>query len=421
MARILIVGKGGYGDMFPLFSIAQALQGSGHVVAIAAEHHHAPACTSIGVPLIPIATANAPANMSESSTLSRLTTFTTEVFRTLAPVSIEDEYEQLAKPVQSSDIIIGNQLAYSGAIAAKRWKKPWVFCAPSPLAIPSFVDPPLFPYLHRLQQIARRQGISQKHFIHLARHASVLAMHANIRLQKRLNVYDQTHPRFEGMYSGSLNLLPVSPTFLSPQTDWPTHTVLTGFNWFEPTFMRNAHDLDRIAAFLNQGYSPVVIAPGGIKRTQPGQFFEVCLAACKLLGLRAIVIASKRFHDQIPASPDVLVSGYVPYSALFGGASAVVHSGGIGTIGWSMKYALPSLLVPTDWDQFDNADRAQRHNFAAVIQRQNFKAAFVADALDRLLKNTQIKNSLSQASQTVALEDGASVALGEIEELLQRL
>lgn len=421
MARILIVGKGGYGDMFPLFSIAQALKGAGHAVTIAAERHHGPASSSIGVPLVPIDAASGsdhadrkPRSLLRSDRLEKL-------FGTLSPGNLEGEYELLTDVVRSNDLIVGNQLAYSGAIAAKKWVKPWVFCAPSPLAIPSYFDPPLFPYLHRLQQLVAPHGVAQDHFIHLARHASALLMHANVRLQKRLNVYDRAHPRFEGMYSGLLNILPVSPRILSPQPDWPAHTVVTGFNWFEPTFMRNANELERIAAFFESGDKPVIIAPGGSKRTQPGVFFEACLAACERLGRRAIVIASQRFHSQIRASRDVLVSGYVPYSALFGGASALIHSAGIGTIGWSMKYALPSLLVPTDWDQFDNAHRARKLNLAAVMPKSELKAPRIARALESLLRDRELKDGLSEASKAVALEDGAKVALAEIESLLCRL
>ncbi|MDP2371741.1 glycosyltransferase [Rhodoferax sp.] len=420
MARILIVGKGGYGDMFPLFSIAQALQTSGHAVTVAAEQHHEPATSSIGVGLIPIDLASASDGLQQQSHFDPGANWLSAVFRTLSPASIEDEYEILTSEVQKSDLIIGNQLAYSGAIAARKWGKPWVFCAPSPLAIPSYFDPPLFPYLHRLQTFAGQCGVSQDYFIDLARHASKLLMLSNIRLQKRLHVYGHSHPRFEGMYSGLLNIMPVSPAILAAQPDWPTNTVVSGFNWFEPTFMRNPQELDRISAFCESGDKPIVIAPGGSKRTQPGAFFDECLAACRLLGVRAIVVAAKRFHDRIAASPDVLVSGYVPYSFIFDKAAAVIHSAGIGTIGWSLRYALPSLLIPTDWDQFDNARRVQKLGLAAVIPKRALAAPRIATALEDLLQDSELKAALGRVSTVVAAEDGARVALAEIETVLNR-
>jgi rhamnosyltransferase subunit B len=52
MARILIVGKGSYGDMFPLLAIAQRLKARGHTVDIASQAHHETATASINAPLL---------------------------------------------------------------------------------------------------------------------------------------------------------------------------------------------------------------------------------------------------------------------------------------------------------------------------------------------------------------------------------
>ena len=423
MARILMVGKGSYGDMFPLFAIAQSLKAAGHMVTVATQQQHMEAVTSIEVAQIAIDASGATAGpiIADQSSLGLGLGNIGDLFRTLAPQSLPTEYDAIARAVQSSDLIIGNQLAYAGAMAAKKWKKPWVFCAASPLAIPSYSDPPLFPYLQRLQRQTRHYPGVQAGLIALARHASRLMMQPHIRLQKRLDVHDGRHPRFEGMYSDLLNIMPVSSALLASQPDWPAHTVVTGFNWFDPTFMRSGSELDRIMAFIDRGEAPIVIAPSGMQRIRPGNFFQESLAACKLLGRRAIVIAAKRFHAKIEESANVLVSGYIPYSDVLGHVAAMIHCGGVGTIGWSLRFALPTLLVPFEWDQFDNADRAQRRHLASVIERQHLNAANVADALDQLLKNSHIKNALAQASQVVAREDGATVALTEIESLLARL
>lgn len=418
MARILIIGKGGYGDMFPLFAIAQALIQTGHGVTVAAESHHAPACASINVQLVSIDSPSPPGDIAKGEGAFKWQQNIGEFFRTLSPASLEGEFERLTDLVRDADLVVGNQLAYAGAIAAKKWNKPWIFCAASPLAIASYQNPPLFPYLHGLQQLARRYGMPERQLVGLARYASALVMHANVKLQRRLNIADGGHPRFESMYSRWLNLLCVSPTLVTPQPDWPANTVLTGFTWFEPRFMRDPNDLARLAAFLDAGDPPVVIAPGGSRRTQPGDFFDACLTACKQLGLRTVVVASKRFHDQIPQSPQVLISGYVPYSSLFGQAAALIHSAGIGTIGWSIKHALASLLVPTDWDQFDNADRAQRHNLAVTLGLRHLRAPAIAKALDVLLRDSTMQSELAEASLAVSREDGVAIALAEIENVL---
>ncbi len=415
MARILIVGKGGYGDMFPMFALAQQLKKNGHFVSIAAEAHHRDAALQLNIPLIKLDPPEV-SGAAAADTLSKLPCIA-EIIQTLAPRHLDAEYEILHAIAGDYDLIVGNQLAYTGAMVSRKLAIPWVFCAPSPLAFPSYSDPPLFPFLHRLQLLSINYPLTQRPYIALARGISRLMMTSVVRQQQRLGIKNIGHPRFEGMYSAHLNLLMTSPVLLTPQPDWPKNTHLTGFSWFEPDFMKGEVKSMALVKFLESGSPPVIFAPGGSMRTRPGQFFTESIKACKLLGVRAILLAAQRFHAELPQSAEVLVMGYLPYSELLKSASAIVHSGGIGAIGWSLRFGIPSLLVPSSWDQYDNAHRMRK--LAVVMNQKDYRAAKIASALAGILAD---KAPLLQAhAGSMMTEDGSALACAEIETLLSTL
>jgi UDP:flavonoid glycosyltransferase YjiC (YdhE family) len=421
MARILVVGKGGYGDMFPMFAIAKMLKDKGHFVSIAAEGHHEDAAIQINIPLVKLDPDNIAGTVTTNSSVFSKLRGVAEIIQTLSPQHLDVEYEVLLAIAGNYDLIVGNQLAYSGSIVCKKTGQPWVFCAPSPLAFPSYNDPPLFPYIHSLQNLSMTYPRTQRPYIALARGVSRMMMYSVIRQQRRFGIKNVGHPRFEGMYSEHLNLLMTSPVLVSPQPDWPKNTVLTGFSWFEPDFMRGEEKLLRLSQFIESGPPPVIFAPGGGKRTQPGQFFAESIKACKMLGVRGVLLAAQRFHAELPQSPDILVTGYLPYSDLLKNASAIVHSGGIGAIGWGLRFGMPSLLVPSSWDQFDNSHRARQHNFALVMSQGDYKAPAIAENLDKLFENHAQHQLLQSHTRSLADEDGASVACAHIESVLREV
>ncbi|WP_354334401.1 MULTISPECIES: nucleotide disphospho-sugar-binding domain-containing protein [unclassified Undibacterium] len=404
-----------------MFAIAQALKDKGHFVSVAGEGHHADALSLLNISLIKLDERPAENEQLENhSVLSKLRS-TAEILQTLSPRNLEQEYEILSSIANDYDLIVGNQLAYTGSMVSKKTGKPWVFCAPSPLAFPSQYDPPLFPYIHRLQSLTMAYPATQRPYITLARSVSRLMMNSVIRQQRRLGIKNAGHPRFEGLYSEHLNLLMTSPSLIKPQPDWPTNTVLSGFSWFEPEFMRGAEKMKSLAEFIDGGPAPIVFAPGGSMRTHPGKFFTESIETCKRMGIRGILLAAQRFHAELPKSSDILITGYVPYSVLLKSASAIVHSGGIGAIGWSLRFGIPSLLVPSTWDQFDNAHRACNQNLAMVMAERNYKAAAVAANLDKLFKNQSQHQLLKNYMQRISDEDGASVACTQIESFLKNV
>ncbi len=410
MAKVLLVIKGGFGDAFPLFALGQELAARGHRVTVAGEAHHAAACNSLGIDLIDLG-ENGRAALAEPGGSMRAA-----LADTLAPSRLDEEVEALLPQARMADLLIGNQLAYAGAIARDLTGKPWVYCAASPLSIPSSVEPPLWPYARAAQQShAGRRVVTA-----VTRIATRVLMSDQIRLRRRLGLCAGPHPRFEGLYSADLNLLMTSPLLAAAQPDWPRNTVVSGFGWFEPRFIGDGGQMEQLAAFAQAGSPPVVFAPGGGLRAQPRAFIEDALGACHEVGCRGIIVTGKAFHQVAPSHPDILFTGYFPYARLFPLARAIVHSGGIGTIGWSLRHAVPSLLVPAQWDQFDNADRAWRSGLAHRLARRRGGAIGLAKGLRALFADARLQQHLRALQPKIHQENGAKVGADAVEALLSR-
>lgn len=419
MANILIVAKGSYGDMFPIYAIALLLKDRGHDLTIATNIANKGAALSMGFRVLEIDQPVHVVTHIKSDKLRRLLAGHSSFIKSFMYTAIETEYENLLPAAEDSDLIIGNQQAHTAAMVKEKTATPWVYCVASPLALlATHQNPSLFPWVHHLQKLSMESEPLQKLCVGIGRGLARLLMRNITAFRRRLGLNTRHHPAFEAMHSTDLNLLLTSPALINGQQGLPPHTYLTGFTWFEPEFLTTPAKQERVQSFLDAGPRPVVFALGGDKRSNPGSYFDESIKACKMLGLRGIIVAAERFHDRLSSDDSILVTSYVPYSILFRNALAVVHSGGIGTIGWCIRYGLPSLLAPSSVDQFDNAYRAYRAGVADLLPRRHYSARRVAQALDKLLRNQERKRFLERISETVATENGAGIAVNKIEALL---
>ncbi|MBK5929093.1 glycosyltransferase [Halochromatium salexigens] len=383
------------------------------------------------------------------------------MYRDFSSVALETLLQETPPP----DLVLGNQLALSGPLVAGHHQCPWVYCAISPLGLASRANPCLFPLLHGLQQACARHPAIEALSLSLVRGYSALHSRSVRREQARLGLKQLGHPRFEGLYSHDLNLLLSSPVLLGPagamthsaaapagalvdpdsvfldpgsaipdqaaamadpaaalrdpSAAFPAPTQITGFTWLEPDFLGTARSLQRALDFIQAGSPPILYTLGGNARSHPGRFFQDSLRASRALGKRSLIVASTPFHADLPRADDLHVTAYLPYSQLFPRVEAVVHSGGIGTIGWSLRHARPSLLVPSADDQFDNAQRAQARGLAHVLPRRQYDAERVARSLQALLGDDQLRARLEQVARLLGAEQGAGAACDPLEGLLQ--
>jgi UDP:flavonoid glycosyltransferase YjiC (YdhE family) len=217
---------------------------------------------------------------------------------------------------------------------------------------------------------------------------------------------------FEGLFSPRLTLALYSRVLGAPQPDWPSRVVTTGFVFY------NGPDAlsPELEEFLASGPAPVVFTLGTSAVGAAGRFYHESVAAAMRLGVRAVLLTGGLAQNRPDGEPsrDVLLVDRAPHQLLFPRASAIVHHGGVGTLGQALRSGRPMLVVPHGHDQPDNAYRVTKLGVARTLYPPRYRAARVARELARLLDDDYRVRAESVAA-TVRSEGGADAAAEELE------
>jgi UDP:flavonoid glycosyltransferase YjiC (YdhE family) len=99
---------------------------------------------------------------------------------------------------------------------------------------------------------------------------------------------------------------------------------------------------------------------------------------------------------------------------------AVIHHGGIGTLGCALSAGVPQLVLPLGADRPDNAERLQRLGVAEYLPPPQWKPELIADALRRLLDSPAVLHRCKEFAKRLENANAVKVACDVIErQLLQ--
>jgi len=118
-------------------------------------------------------------------------------------------------------------------------------------------------------------------------------------------------------------------------------------------------------------------------------------------------------------SENLFAVPYAPYAQIFPRASAIVHHGGIGTTGHSLRAGKPMLVMPYGGDQYDNGARVARLGVGRVMRRNHYRAERAVIEIDQLLENPNYMKQAATIGQQIQRENGVWAACDAIEKHLQ--
>lgn len=420
--RILITTFGSLGDVHPYIAVALELQRRGHQPLIATFDVHRSAVEAAGVAFHAVRPGLDVFGSIESvaqrlfGSLRGAEYMVREIFmRHLA-----DSHADTRAAARGADLIITHPLTFTARLVAEQQGIPWISTVLAPLNLFSSIDPPLYPaggWLHALRGLGvTPHRLVFNSFKNLIRHweAPLRQFHAALGLPPTAVM-----AQFEGQFSPRLNLALFSSVLSAPLADWPPHTVMCGFARYDGQPADGEHAA--LAAFLAAGDPPLVFALGSSAVFMAGDFWGEAAAAAQMLGRRAILLTGR-----VPAAQPVLPEGvrafqYLPYSAVFPHAAAIVHQAGIGTLAQALAAGRPQLIVPVAFDQPDNARRAVQLGVARSLPFKRVTAQRLAVGLQPLLEDPAVTQRAAAVATTLAAENGAGRAADEIERVLADL
>jgi UDP:flavonoid glycosyltransferase YjiC (YdhE family) len=149
---------------------------------------------------------------------------------------------------------------------------------------------------------------------------------------------------------------------------------------------------DEASAFLDAGDPPVVFT-AGTGNLSAQRFFHVAVDCARRLRTRAIVVTKVKGQvpDDLPES--VLHTPYAPFGKLLPRASVCVHHGGIGTLATAARAGVPQLLLPSAYDQFDNALAVKELGIGSSIPMRSLTAEKMSASLAALRASDSIKRN----------------------------
>jgi UDP:flavonoid glycosyltransferase YjiC (YdhE family) len=418
VARILFTTFGSYGDLYPYISVAKALSGIGHQPTIATSAVYREKVESEGIRFAPVRPDVSLDNREMMEHLFDQRHGSERVIRAFADV-VRDTYADTLEEARQTDAIVTHPTTMASVLIAQQLRLPWISTVLAPISFLSAYDPPVpapFPAFTKLRIFG--PGVMRTGW-NLAKRVSMDWVRPVTELRREIGLAPSSdHPIFEGANSPDLVLALFSHIMADPQPDWPKHTVLTGFPFYDGPTQRLPAP---IGEFLAKGPPPVVFTLGSSAVGAAGAFYSDSLEAVQRLQARAIFLTGS--HPQglpkfLPSN--VLAWPYAPHAQVFEDASAIVHQGGIGTTAQALRSAHPMLIVPFAHDQFDNAERVRKLGAATVVPRSKYNARSAGNALRPLLQESSYAEAAGAAAAHIDAENGAETAAFAIDKYVGR-
>ncbi|MDR3793372.1 MAG: glycosyltransferase [Terracidiphilus sp.] len=422
--RIVLSNIGTLGDSNPLIAIALEMKRRGHVPVMALPEVYREKIEPLGLEFHAIRPNIDPTNTKLVEMVYDVEHGTETGLRDFLFPSLRETYADLldaATKPKRADLLLLGELNYAGPIVAEVTGIPWASYVLAPLSFFSAYDPPVLPMYPRLARADRVVPGMGRAIKRLARFVSRKWPEPIYELRAELGLERGRNPLFDAKNSPELVLALFSRALGVEQKDWPEHTLITGFCYYDAD-AGNAKLPEKLEKFLEAGEAPVVFTLGSAAVLAAGNFYEYSVRAAMKLGVRAVLLigADERNRPRTKLPDSICVAEYAPYSKLFPRARMVVHQGGVGTTAQCMRAGRPMLIMPYSHDQPDNARRMQRLKVAKAIRKQKYTPVRVARRIASMLEAPKFAQRAESVAKILAREDGVKTACNALEQLLEQ-
>ncbi len=419
--RIVLSNIGTFGDINPLIAIAIELKRRGHQPVMAVPAVYRPKIIPLGLEFHPVRPDLDPTNTLLAEMVYDVRKGTERGLREFLFPALRETYDDLTAAATipaRADLLLLGELNYAGPIVAEKLGIRWASYVLAPLSFFSAYDPPVLPMYPRLARADRVVPGMGSAIQRLARLVSRKWPQPIFDLRSELGLERGANPLFDAKHSPDLVLALFSRVLGKEQPDWPPHTKITGFCFYDAD-AGNAALPPHLETFLASGPAPLVFTLGSAAVLAAGKFYEFGARAAERLGMRAVLLigSDQRNRPRHKLPDTICVAEYAPYSALFSKAAAIIHQGGVGTTAQCLRAGKPMLIMPYSHDQPDNARRMRRLKVARTISKQNFTPGRVAKKLQILLDTPIYAHRAQQIAQRLKSENGINSASNALEEL----
>jgi sterol 3beta-glucosyltransferase len=418
--RIAFVAFGTRGDVHPFVVLAKGFADAGHELAFITDEGAKPLVAPYGIPAHYLA-GDYQERWSRPNRRRRYSRYPYGIVRAhAAPVAdlIASWAVEAAEAGQGSKLVVGTSASFGlGHAIAERIRAFPCVASVMPIAASRYVPPSMLPWpraplpgrikLLLAEATSRAVWLAMRDVANAARRA--------LRLQEVSWPFGRHRPR---MLDAFPELYGFSPTLLTRPPDWPHNITITGTwqhrgeeSWPPPP---------GLVAFLEAGPPPIYVGFGSMFESQPSQLWDIVARSIRELGLRAVIAKGWSAMAEARSSDDVFVVESVPHGWLFPRVAAVVHHGGSGTVGATLRAGKTSVVIPYIADQPFWGWALERLGVAPrMIPRNRLSKRALTAALARAMDGSMQRRA-SDVGEIVRTEDGVRRAVEVIEAWMSR-
>ena len=279
-----------------------------------------------------------------------------------------DEINRIWEAEGSPDLVIADFVAAPAGMLADRLEIPWITTIPSPVAIESRTTTPAY-----LGGWKPHQGIFYKwrdalgrQVIRLAKKVGFALVKKNLDTLEGFKLYREDGT--EAIYS-PYSILALGMKELEFRDDFPSQLKWVGYRCL--SFDRLPQEQKQ---YFTSSNKRVFVTSGTHLKCEKERMVEYA----KLLSQEYpdyvfyVTLGDPSGIENPPSmlSENLLIFDYLPYSDVLDQMDFAIHHAGAGIMMGCIDLGIPSLILPQDYDQFDNAVRAELFQIGLVSRKK---------------------------------------------------
>ena len=407
--KIVVVGWGSTGDVYPVLALSERLLKRGHQVRVCAPELYKDKILEIGTEYHEIGVRFDLAEFHAAMDAIIPKRDPTAMLRLIVEEGIVRRggqwYQDCLTAMKGFDIVICHSVDIPAQEAAIRKGIPWFTVTYCPGFIKSLDFAP-----HPFPNCGRTFNAIVWKLVQLRLAPSIDALFnqfiASVGGKSRRSI------ALDGMYSPHLNLIAASPT-LCPPADFPSNHKFTGVWHLASSSYVPPPEL---VAFLAEGPPPVIISFGSMGGSNGRETTEILIDAVNRTNQRAIIQSGWGKLGTQDELPNIFCTEYVPHQWLFPKGCCVVHHGGAGTTASVCRAKVPSVVVAHNADQpywgkrLSDLGVAPKH-----LHRRSLTSERLAKRLQQVLATPVMTARAQILGERIEAEDGLTTAVEMIE------
>ena len=416
---VLFSGSGTKGDIFPLIGLALELSGRGFRVAFLTNDYHRDLVEGNGLQFLSTGNKEDYTRFHGDSRIWDPRNDVLEIgFDSLLKTTILSSYRLTIEQFNRNKnlAVVGMFPSINGAtMAADALAIPHTTLTLAPRYVPSLVEPPaplrwMVPFW--IPKSLRKRVLAGVVWASDRRVARKGYFKKLNEIRRSCGIPPISTPLMKSAFPQHHLNLAMFPGWYGMRTsDWPTNLHAVGF----PEFAQVDHGAQAIAdKFIRVHGSPLAFTTGtGVQDAT--RLFSEGKKICKNLDVPGLFVG-KVDNRREYGTEGFLHLDYIDFKFVLPRCRAIVHHGGIGTLAEAVRAAIPQLVRPLAFDQFDNADRVHRLGLGTFVMPKNFHEKRVTPIIRKLISR-QKANGIIDRYAALANDD---VAISKACDLMEK-